>query len=399
MKIHLIGFGLLLFVFGCLEAYAGMLDISAWKSKAHEKGLSVDFVYTVDYFANTRGGIKRDQAYLSMSEIALELDTEKASLWLGGTFFINVIQNSSGEKLTDAIVGDLQGVSNIAAPRTARVLELWYEHIAIEHKFSVLLGIQDLNSEFYVSGYGGLYLNSSFGMGPEVAGGRPSVFPLAALGIRFKLSPCEQWEFLTAAYDGDPGNPDEDEHFPRFDFDQDGGVFLISEVGYHFGGQQIEDVLPGFIKLGVWHNTGQFADVVNENDLDYGNMGGYVMVDKMLIREDKDQGLGTFLQIGGSSRNVNAVDFYMGGGFNYTGLMPSRDEDVLGIAIARASLSDQLVDAGGRNKAETSVEMTYRAKISEHMVIQPDVQWILNPGANSDIKNALVLGVRCQIAL
>ncbi len=290
--------GVFVVLFNCFAAYAGQESFPAWKSKLENKGLDFEASYKVDYFANTKGAIKKDETYVSMSEIILQADTQKAGLWSGGNFFVHLIETSGGKKISSDIVGDLQGVSNIAAPRTARVFELWYEQTILENKLFLLLGIEDLNSEFYVSKYGGLYINSSFGIGPEVAGGRPSVFPLAAPGIRLKFLPNERWEFLTAVYDGDPGDADEDENFPRSDFDKKGGAFLISEAGYHFGGQQTQDALPGFIKIGFWHNTGEFTDLVDGDDLDAsgdiseeelfvrdGNTGGYLVADKMLFRE------------------------------------------------------------------------------------------------------------------
>ncbi len=205
-------FGILKAIFivmlNCFIAEAGEESFFSWKNKLENNGLNFQASYKLDYFANTHGGIKRDQTTVSMMDINLEVDTQKLSLWQGGKFFVHLIDNSGGEKLSSDIVGDLQGVSNIAAPRTSRVFELWYEQTLIDEKFSLLVGIEDINSEFYVSEYGGLYINSSFGIGPELAAARPSVFPLAAFGVRSKFLFNERWEFLVGAYDGDPGNPD-----------------------------------------------------------------------------------------------------------------------------------------------------------------------------------------------
>jgi len=93
-----------------------------------EKGIATEVVYTVDYFSNKHGGIKRDDTYLTNLDITLEVDTEKLGLWDNGQFFIYSLHNSGDEKLTGEIVGDLQTVSNIEAPRTSRIYELWYQH-------------------------------------------------------------------------------------------------------------------------------------------------------------------------------------------------------------------------------------------------------------------------------
>ena len=119
----------------------------------------------------------------------------------------------------------------------------------------------------------------------------------------------------------------------------------------------------------------------------------------MLYREQDDQGLGAFLQIGGNSTRINEVDFYIGGGFNYLGLIPARDEDEFGIAVGYASTSDDIVDAGGRDDGETTLELTYRIQVNENIAIQPDVQFVFNPGADPSLKDALTVGVRFELRL
>jgi len=380
--------------------------INKMRSSLDEKGVVLEAAYTLDYFANTKGGLKRDDTYLTHLDLILTLDTKRLGLWDHGTFRVNMIDNSGGEKFTGDILGDTQGVSNIEAPRTTRIYELWYEHVFFEDKLSVLGGIHDYNSEFDVTEYGGLYVNSSFGIGPEISkNARPSIFPLTAPAIRAKIIPNDQWQFLFGVYDGDPGDPNVDEHFPRSDFDHEGGAFIATEAAYHLTG----DVLPGFIKLGMWHNTGEFNHVtsVDNNGVPIkrdGNTGGYLVVDKMLYREDvehgsTEQGLGAFLQLGSNKKYVNEVNMYIGGGLNYRGLIPGRDQDEIGLAFAQARINDDLVDAGGRKDHETSIELTYKAQITEHISIQPDFQYVIDPGAVSNVDDAFVVGARFEMAL
>ena len=366
-----------------------------------QKGIATEVVYTVDYFANTQGGTKRKDTFLTNLNLTLNIDTQKVGLWGGGQIFVYLLENSGSDKLTGSIVGDLQTVSNIEAPRTMRLYELWYQHHFKKDKLSLLFGFHDYNSEFNVTEYGSLYHNSSFGIQPDIStNARPSIFPLAAPGIRLKVAPHQQWEILFAVYDGDPGDPDVDEHFPRSDFDSEGGAFIAGEVAYHFN----NDYLPGFVKLGIWNNTGDFDDVSDLNGSGTskkrsGNMGGYVLIDKQLYKEKDDQGLGGFIQFGANDKRVNEVNMYIGGGINYKGLFPQRDDDEIGIAIAHARINDDIVGAGGRDDYETTIEVTYSAQINDHIRIQPDFQYILNPGATTGVKDAFVVGVRVEVTL
>lgn len=384
------------------QAHANIFDQFKEKhSSLEEKGFSFEATHMVDYFVNTTGGLQEKDTYLTNTDITFTFDTAKLGFWADGTFRAHIIDNSGGRKLTGEIVGDLQSVSSIEGPRKTWMYELWYEHMFFEDALAVLLGIHDFNSDFYVSEYAGLYVNGSFGIGPEIsAGGRASLFPLTAPAVRVKIKPADQWELLVGVYDGDPGDPEESSFFPRSDFDQEGGAFIASEAAYHFTG----DVLPGFIKLGVWHNTGEFGDVIevkgNGDPVKQdGNTGGYLVVDKMLYREEDAQGPGAFLQFGSNRKNVNKFNMYVGGGFNYRGLIPGRDEDEFGIAVAHAVINNDLVDAGGRNDHETTIETTYKAQITENISMQPDLQYVINPGAVTDIEDAFVAGLRFEMAL
>jgi porin len=43
------------------------------------------------------------------------------------------------------------------------------------------------------------------------------------------------------------------------------------------------------------------------------------------------------------------------------------------------------------------LEATYQAELAPWMTIQPDIQYIINPGGQSSIDNALVIGCRASI--
>jgi len=82
---------------------------------------------------------------------------------------------------------------------------------------------------------------------------------------------------------------------------------------------------------------------------------------------------------------------YFGAGVIYRGLLPGRDEDVIGGGIARAHLH-----LGGKYREE-AVEFFYKAKISDHLMIQPDFQYIASPSGL--YRDALVVGLRFEAAL
>jgi porin len=84
------------------------------------------------------------------------------------------------------------------------------------------------------------------------------------------------------------------------------------------------------------------------------------------------------------------------------GLIPTWDDDTLGIAFAYAQLTSGAKDAAIEEGsvgvgAEMVLEATYQAQITKWLSIQPNVQFILDPGGTEDLNNALVVGGRVSV--
>ena len=81
----------------------------------------------------------------------------------------------------------------------------------------------------------------------------------------------------------------------------------------------------------------------------------------------------------------------------YQGLIPRRENDraVFGVAYGSYS-SDLRASQTSQGQAPEFYEMvfewSYQIAINKWMWIQPDVQYIVNPGATGDIPNAWVIG-------
>ncbi len=126
------------------------------------------------------------------------------------------------------------------------------------------------------------------------------------------------------------------------------------------------------------------------------------MIYKEEYGTDDTQGLGVFGQFGWAPGNRNFIQEYYGGGLVYRGLIPERDNDVVGLAIANILYSSpyrQSSAAGGTNidKYETAIELFYKYLPSPYFSLQPDLQYIVNPGGQ--YKDALVPGLRFEVIL
>ena len=97
-------------------------------------------------------------------------------------------------------------------------------------------------------------------------------------------------------------------------------------------------------------------------------------------------------------RNVVSLDAYAG--LSYKGTLHGRDNDIFAAGINYTKLSNDLRDDSGRafpSHHETIFEMTYLAVINHWISVQPDFQFIQNPGGTQNAPDAIVAGLRCNI--
>lgn len=403
----------------------GLLDVvrdtKPWLDK---RGIDFEIVYTGEIFGIVAGGEKKTDnvvyitnpgfnvmptKYLDNLDIKLTVDTWKAGMWDHGKFFIYGLANSGADP--SAFVGDRQGTSNIEANDTSRLYELWYEHTYYNGGMKVLVGFHDLNSEFYVTEYGELFHNRSFGIGADMSGNLAlPIFNVTALGARLKLKMSRTLTYLAAVYDGDTGSPRENYDGLRVRVDEhEEGFLFIGEAQMGYTGQE-----PGFLanslRLGGWYHSGQFQSVdakagLTPSGTGKGNIGFYATVDRSLVNRRSGRELGVFLQAGFTLPAVadrNEIALYLGGGVNYPALFDSRPKDVFGIAVAYAKVSDKFASARQKSSgelldAETAVEFTYRAVIYPWLTLQPDYQMVLNPGARSNATTVHIASLRFEV--
>ena len=92
------------------------------------------------------------------------------------------------------------------------------------------------------------------------------------------------------------------------------------------------------------------------------------------------------------------IDFYFGGGLNYYSPF-NRKKDMVGIAIAHANLCKDYYNLYKDNllRFETAIELNYALSVNKYITIQPNVQYIINPGMSRENSNSLVTTLRLSV--
>ncbi len=367
-------------------------------------GVSLDVIYTGEIWQNTKGGIQKDHRYLDNLDLQLEIDTEEAFSLPGGTFFAYGLYNN-GQELSAEVVGDSQVVSNIDAPHAIRLFELWYDQSFWDDRASFLFGLWDLNSEFDVNETGALFINSSHGIGAEFAQtgeNGPSIFPVSSLTFRARWDVTEDITLQAAVLDAVPGDPN---RFSKtiVDLSSSEGALAVFEANYVKNGTKLAG--------GYWFYTADFDDLLVTDAMGMplrhdGNDGFYLLAEQKVFSKqaDPDQGLSVFARYGRAEDEINQFDSYFGFGGSYTGLIPGRDEDQLGFAFAMAQNGDPFKQAQASagspvDDREIILELTYRAQVTPWLALQPDIQYVFNPGTDPTLSDSLVVGLRFEVGL
>lgn len=344
------------------------------RDSLEEHGVTIKALYTGETVSGFSGGAlnKTGTIYHDNLDLTMSVDTAKAGLWEGGTLWVYGLRNHGADPTAETI-GDLQGASNITAPDQFIVNEAWYNQDFADGAVAILAGLHNLNSEFYVSTYGTLFLNSSFGIGPDISGNVPvSIFPQSSLGARLRVKPVEGVYVQAAVYDGDPSTRE---------LQSSEGNLVIAEAGLEVDGSDY--------KIGYWRHSAEKTYGDNTFDGDYGVYG---VVDQRLLTLDNEahSSIGVFLQYGWVPEERNDVTGYIGGGAHIHGLIPTRDVDDLGVAVAMAKT---------HLDTETAYELTYRLVVTPWLAARPSFQWIQNPGGDASAPTANVGLLRFEVQL
>jgi porin len=358
--------------------------------------LRIEAAYTGEGWRNVSGGARRDGTYLENIDLIATLDAERAFGWSGTTFLVSGLHNND-PTLSDRIVGDIQTVSNIDTDGATRLYEAW-----VERAFdggAVKVGLIDLNSEVDVNETGALFINSSHGIGPDfsqVGENGPSIFPITGLGVVMRWDYSERVQARLAAFEGTAGDPDRP-HRTAIDLDGGEGALVAGEV-------TLRPTEASRYLLGAWRNTGYSTDFTDEEmRRRTESLGVYGLAEGRLI-ERGEHSLSAFTRVGFADSDVHQISRYIGAGLVWAGplLASAEFDEQLGLSVAniengRPFLRAQAEAGSTLERHETAIELTYRVQALSWLALQPDLQYIINPGTDPELEDAWVVGLRFEL--
>jgi porin len=359
---------------------------------APKSALVLALDYKLDLIDAARGGADTGARHLDALTFSADLDLDRAIGWRGASAHIDVL-NTSGAAPND-LSASLQGVDNIeVGSRRLRLYQAWMEQSFAGDRAALRLGLYDVSGEFGVADAASLLLGPAFGFNPELAGSGPSgaaAYPSTALGARIVWRPTET-SYLQAAVvnaqvgvPGEPGGVDTS-------FDQ--GELVIAEAGWTGHGK---------LALGAWAYSQRMDDQravdASGAPLRRRPHGAFAVIEQPVTATAT-----AFLKGGLSEGDTQPLKSTWQAGLQVQPLFAARPDSALAFGISQVRLAKgyraNAADAGlDLDRAETLVELSYSDQLSPKIRLQPDLQYIHRPGGDHALKDAVVAGLRMEVA-
>jgi porin len=385
--------------------------------------LKPGLVYNGAAFANLGGGVRRGGTYSSNLNLQLNVDAAVLLGWSDTIAYLDVLSLQGGQP--SSFIGDAQGVSSISAPNTVKLYEAWVQKNFLGNRVSVLAGLYDLNSEFYRLQSAGLFLNSSFGIGPEFSQSGvegPSIFPNTSVGMRVAFKPEESVVVRAAVLDGVPVDRPNGSHGI---FEPGDGALIVAEVAFldrpqvstrptsrrlRIGRQAMLGEYDSKFAIGGWYYSATFNDLSetqpNGQPVQHrGSSGFYVLTDQVLYRDpdQPERKLTGFVQAAYGDSRVDRFGAYLGTGLTAVGVFEGRAADELGLALAYARngshyMSAQRMQGVPVTNAEKTIELTYLIQVNSWLALQPNLQYVITPNTTTATPNAWAFQLRIEMS-
>lgn len=369
------------------------------------RGYDWEIVYKLDLFGKTSAPNRKIYG-LDNLDIKLSLDGKKIAGIKGASGLLYILSNHGSKPAVEGARLP-HGMDNIETPEggnTVKLYQAWIQQTFLDEKLSLLAGLYDLNSEFYVTEAAGIFLHPTFGIGAEFAGtgvNGPSIFPTTSLAVRVKVELTPGYYLRAVTLDGVPGDPD-NHHGTHVQFNKGDGALNVVEAAIPLS--VAENAHDNKLALGVWRYTARFDDLldadVNGNPVKSISHGYYAMLEKVLRYQpgSNEGSISSFVRAGKTEGDTSQFDMAWSAGLVFSGLFAGRDHDQLGFAMAQERNGAKYRAVPGNSSVvfEKSLELTYRYHAMPGLVLQPAVQYLLNHSYDTAQDKSWWLGMRLE---
>ena len=389
-------------------------DWDGARTALKNEGITVRGFYWDEFAANPIGGKRQGHSNAQQAGLAADFDMGKLAGMTGGTFHIALSDRWGASDSAKYVGNALEDQSNFGAGQNMRLAQLSYEQLLDDGKLDVQAGF--MADYGYSFGFTFLlcdFQNVGFCAHPFILyrDSGATAYPTAQWGGMVKYNFTPNFYAETGAFEVNPNRLD---HSYGFNLSWNGTTGKLFPVELGLTTAVGPDALPGHYKFGAYYDTSTVIDVADPDMEHPGRYGVYFLADQMLfhLAQGPDRGLIAFLQATRSDYRTSPIPYSINAGFILQGPFASRPRDyvtvgavyepvnarVFNVQIAKLE-HESLIDPS-LQQGETDLEVGYGFSVAPWLMLNPNVQYMIHPGAFSyapTTKNALVVGLQTKI--
>ena len=408
--------------------------VSDGRNFLDQHGVDFFLSYTSDIAGNPVGGVNPNGfTYADFFYLGGVFKTQELFGWPpGGSVTMSVAQ-VDGSSLSQKNIGNQFAAQQIYVGQTFYWYQIFYEQRFWDNHANIKIGRISTGNDFATSPLYWFYMNGGIDGSPQalLINQGISYYATATWGAVLKAHLSSSTVARVGVYQVTPGSM----HGLTWNMYPSDGVLLMGQFswnpefplsGSRSGQQQSDDddeqeslrspsknpVAPlstknfqGHYWMGGYYSTSTYNESLNMPQQP-NSYGLYWHADQTVYRPDPTNDTGLVLWTVftlSPQQDISFMPFQVNGGAVYTGLIPGRKTDatLLGIAYGNFSpnfAAQQSEEGGGFPTYELVYEAGYRICLTPTAYIQPDIQWIVNPGGTGTIPNALVIGAQMGLS-
>ena len=184
-------------------------DLFGLRTSLSKYGITLVAQETSEVLGNPTGGTQKGAHYDGLTQLVMQLNTQRAFGLYGGVFNVSALQ-IHGQNFSANNLSTIQTASGIEADRGARLWELWYDQKFLdEDHLDIKLGQQSVDQQFMVSTNAAYFVSRIFGWPALPSYDMPSggpAYPLSSVGIRLRYRPVNSISLLLGVFNGSPAS-------------------------------------------------------------------------------------------------------------------------------------------------------------------------------------------------
>ena len=385
-------------------------DWGGERQKLIDKGVKLTGDYNSETFSNLHGGIKHGTRYSQQVRIGAQFDLSKILGTADAGRVQITVNDRRGHSASEDLVGNRLPIQENAGGNYTRLSEFSYQRTLFSEDLTTKLGFLPMGNDF-----GGMplltnFVNAGFCAHPltQSNGSGWTNYPTGHWGgeLRYTVSPALTLQ--TAVFQVNPEyNSRSSEAFSMTTKGTTGAIMPLEAIFTN------NAWLNGQYKVGWYYDTSNTRKIGSTQKAS-NRTGAYVLVDQAIWRDEQDPEsvLRAFGQAASSNAATSPMSHWYSVGLVKQKPFASRPKDSIAFAYGRAVFNSRSRDVqeaaasspeqadmiAGLDSGEQLLELNYGAQVTPWLLLRPDLQYIIEPGAfyGASRSNALVAGLQVK---